>query len=229
MKRYKIAQMAPPPPAAGAMGAAPPMDPMMGGMDPMMGAMGGMDPMMGGMGGPPTLPTAMPGATGVNREEIGSPLDKLGKILYDVDINSLLLTQLGDDVEDTALSVWTLYGGDDKGVGVVEGRTGKRIERKNVSKEDEESEQKRTDDKRWERLPAGMSIDDITSLDKMVNQIRGIASSAVKNELKAQGAAAGGGMPMAHRNRDIVKIARKLDLIGFYHLADTLSSKLTKI
>ena len=223
MKRYKIAQMAPPP-SAGGVPAAPAMDPMMGGMDPMMG---GMDPMMGGMGGPPTLPTAMPGATGVNREEIGSPLDKLGKILYDVDINSLLLTQLGDDVEDTALSVWTLYGGDEKGIGVVEGRTGKRIKRKNVSKENEESEQKRTEDTRWERLPAGISLDEITSLDKMVEQIRGIASSAVKNELKAQGAQAGGGMPMAHRNRDIVKIARKLDLIGFYRLADTLSSKLT--
>ena len=225
MKRLKIAQMPPTDPAAGAMGAAPPMDPM-GGMGG--GMMGGMDPMMGGMGGPPTLPTAMPGATGVTREEIGSPLDKLGKILYDVDINSLLLTQLGDDVEDTALSVWSLYGGDEQGVDVVVGRTGKRIKRKDVSKE-EESEQERTEEKRWERLPAGMSIADITSLDKMVNQIRGIASSAVKNELKAQGAAAGGGMPMAHRNRDIVKIARKLDLIGFYRLADTLSSKLTKI
>jgi hypothetical protein len=224
MKRIIIAQAPPPDPAAAA-GAAPAMDPMAGGMgmDPMMGGMGGA------MGGPPTLPTAMPGATGANREEIGSPLDKLGKILYDVDINSLLLTQLGDDVEDTALTVWTLYGGDEKGVGVVEGRTGKRIKRKNVSKEEEEAEQKRTEDKRWERLPAGMSIDDITSLDKLVAQIRGIASSAVKNELKAQGAAAGGGMPMAHRNRDIVKIARKLDLIGFYRLADSVSSKLTKI
>jgi len=225
MKRIKIAQAPPPDPAAAAgAGAAPAMDPMAGGM--------GMDPMggMGGaMGGPPTLPTAMPGATGVTREEIGSPLDKLGKILYDVDINSLLLTQLGDDVEDTALTVWTLYGGDDKGVDVVPGRTGKRIKRKNVSKEDEESEQKLTEDKRWERLPDGMSIADITSLDKLVSQIRGIASSAVKNELKAQGAAAGGGMPMAHRNRDIVKIARKLDIIGFYRLADSISSKLTKI
>jgi hypothetical protein len=227
MKRLKIAQMPPADPAAAA-GAAPPMDPM-GGMGGMGGGMPGMDPMMGGMGGPPTLPTAMPGATGVTREEIGSPLDKLGKILYDVDINSLLLTQLGDDVEDTALSVWTLYGGDEQGVDVVVGRTGKRIKRKDVSKEEEEAEQERTEEKRWERLPAGMSIADITSLDKMVNQIRGIASSAVKNELKAQGAAAGGGMPMAHRNRDIVKIARKLDLIGFYRLADTLSSKLTKI
>jgi hypothetical protein len=223
MKRIKIAQAPPPDPAAAA-GAAPAMDPMAGamGMDPM-GGMGGA------MGGPPTLPTAMPGATGVTREEIGSPLDKLGKILYDVDINSLLLTQLGDDVEDTALTVWTLYGGDDKGVSVVPGRTGKRIKRKNVSKENEESEQKRTEDKRWERLPDGMSIADITSLDKLVSQIRGIASSAVKNELKAQGAAAGGGMPMAHRNRDIVKIARKLDIIGFYRLADSISSKLTKI
>ena len=74
-----------------------------------------------------------------------------------------------------------------------------------------------------------MSIADITSLDKMVNQIRGLASSAVKNELKAQGAAAGGGMPMAHRNRNLVKIAQKLDKIGFYSLADSITMKLSKI
>ena len=222
MNRKRFAQVPPADPMAG---AAPPMDPTggMGGMPPV-----GMDP-MGGMGAPPTLPTAMPGAVGAQREEIGSPLDKLGKILYDVDINSLLLTQIGDDIEDTALTVWTLYGGDEEGVDVVEGRVGKRINRKNVSKEEEEQEQKATEDKRWERLPDGKSIADITTLDKLVAQIRGIAASAVKNEIKAQGAAAGGGMPMAHRSRNLVKIAQKLDKIGFYSLADSITLKLTKI
>jgi len=226
MNRIRFAQVPPADPMAG--GGMPPAGPMggMGGMPPM-----GMDPMgMGGMGAPPTLPTAMPGAVGAQREEIGSPLDKLGKILYDIDINSLLLTQIGDEIEDTALTVWTLYGGDEEGVDVVEGRVGKRIKRKNVSKEDEEQEQKATEDKRWERLPEGMAISDITTMDKLVAQIRGIASSAVKNEIKAQGAAAGGGgMPMAHRNRNLVKIAQKLDKIGFYSLADSITVKLSKM
>ena len=59
MNRIRFAQVPPADPMAG--GGMPPADPTggMGGMPPM-----GMDPMgMGGMGAPPTLPTAMPGAT----------------------------------------------------------------------------------------------------------------------------------------------------------------------
>jgi hypothetical protein len=84
----KFAQAAPP--------VAPPMDPMAGMAPPM-------DPMAGMMGGPPTMPMAAPGAPPTSREEIGSPLDSLGKILYDVDITTLLLSRLGDEAEDTAL------------------------------------------------------------------------------------------------------------------------------
>ena len=85
----RFAQAAPP--AA----PAPPPVPPAPGMDPMAGM--GMDPMAGGMGGPPTMPMAAPGAPATNREEIGSPLDSLGKILYDVDIVTLLLSRLGDE------------------------------------------------------------------------------------------------------------------------------------
>ena len=46
------------------------------------------------------MPMAAPGAPPANREEIGSPLDSLGKILYDVDITTLLLSRIGDAADD---------------------------------------------------------------------------------------------------------------------------------
>jgi len=133
--------------------AAPPMDPMaMGGGAPM-------DPMAMGMGGPPAMPMAAPGAPPTSREEIGSPLDSLGKILYDVDITTLLLSRIGDSSEDTSLYVWLMYGGDEHG-GSMKDRVGKRAKKKDVKKEQEEAEQERTEDSRWERLPAGKKITD---------------------------------------------------------------------
>ena len=208
----RIAQMDP------MAGGAPPMDPMaMGGAPPM-------DPMAMGMGGPPAMPMAAPGAPSANREEIGSPLDSLGKILYDVDITTLLLSRIGDAADDTGLYVWLMYGGDEHG-GAIKDRIGKRIKKKDVTKEQEEAEQDRTEDSRWERLPAGKKIPEITSLDEMTEEVKGIAASAVKNEIKAQGAPAGGGMPMAARHNNMVKIARKLDKIGFYRSADTIRFK----
>jgi len=217
----RIAQVDP----TGGMGAAPPVDPTMGmgtpPMDPMMGGMG-MPP----MGGPPTMPMAAPGAPPSKREEIGSPLDSLGKILYDVDVVALLISKLGEDATETANYIWTLYGGDEKG-GVVKGRIGQRIERKDVDPEKEKEEQERTEDSRWERLPEGNKISDITSLDEMTAEVQGIASSAVKNEIKAQGAGAAGGMPMASRNRELIRMAEKLDKIGFYKMSDTILLKIT--
>jgi hypothetical protein len=148
----KFAQMDP--------AAAPPMDPMaMGGAPPM-------DPMAMGMGGPPAMPMAAPGAPPTSREEIGSPLDSLGKILYDVDITTLLLSRIGDSSEDTSLYVWLMYGGDEHG-GSMKDRVGKRAKKKDVKKDQEKAEQERTEDSRWERLPAGKKITDITSLDEM--------------------------------------------------------------
>jgi hypothetical protein len=208
----RIAQMDP------MAGGAPPMDPMaMGGAPPM-------DPMAMGMGGPPAMPMAAPGAPPTSREEIGSPLDSLGKILYDVDITTLLLSKIGDSAEDTALYIWLMYGGNEHG-GAIRDRIGKRTKKKDVTKEQEEAEQERTEDSRWERLSDGKKITEITSLDEMTEEVKGIAASAVKNEIKAQGAPAGGGMPMAARHNNMVKIARKLDKIGFYRSADTIRFK----
>jgi hypothetical protein len=215
----RIAQVDP----TGGMGAAPPADPGLGTppMDPMTGGMGAMPP----MGGPPTMPMAAPGAPPAKREEIGSPLDSLGKILYDIDIVALLISKLGEDTDDTARYVWTLYGGNDTG-GVVKGRFGKRVKQKDVDPEKEKEEQERTEDSRWERLPEGKYISDLTDLDEIVKEVKGIAASAVKNEIKAQGAAAGGGMPMASRNRELIRMAEKLDKIGFYKMSDTILLKI---
>jgi hypothetical protein len=207
MSKYVLAQEAPP--------AAPP--PPMGG-DMGMGGMG-MDP-MGGMGGAPTAPMSAPGAPAGQREEIGSPLNELGKILYDIDIQTIIFDKLGESA-DIALFVWTTYGGEETGK-VNDLHVGKRIPKKDVSPEDEEKEQKRTEDRRWERLPKDTTIGDITSLEELSDTIKGIALNVSKNVGKAQGGGAPGMGGMASRYIKFVKVARNLDLEGKHYLVDLL-------
>ncbi len=210
MSKYRFAQEMPP--------AAPPAPPMGGDMG--MGGGMGMDPMMG-MGGPPTSPMAAPGAPAGQREEIGSPLDELGKILYDIDIQTIIFDKLGESAEDIALYVWTTYGGEETGK-VNDLHIGKRIPRKDVSPEDEEKEQKRTEDRRWERLPKDKTIGDITSLEELSATIKGIALNVAKNVGKAQGGGAPGMGGMASRYIQFVKTARILDRQGKHYLVDLL-------
>lgn len=210
MSKYRFAQEMPP--------AAPPAPPMGGDMG--MGGGMGMDPMMG-MGGAPTAPMSAPGAPSGQREEIGSPLNELGKILYDIDIQTIIFDKLGESAEDIALYVWTTYGGEETGT-VNDLHIGKRIPRKDVSPEDEEKEQKRTEDSRWERLPKDQTIGDITSLEELSDTIKGIALNVAKNVGKAQGGGPPGMGGMASRYIRFVKTAEILDKQGKHYLVDLL-------
>jgi len=186
--------------------------------------MPGMDMGMPPMGGPPTAPMAAPGAApaATTREEIGSPLRELGQILYDVDIETLLSQKIGSETSEVAQDIWVMYGGNIIG-GIEEEKTGKRIDKKDVSPENEESEQEKTEDSRWERLPEGQNISDITSLDELEATVQGIAADlAAKKKKEQAGGGAGGGMPMASIKLQLIKLADRYDLAGRYSFADIL-------
>lgn len=186
--------------------------------------MPGMDMGMPPMGGPPTAPMAAPGAApaATTREEIGSPLRELGQILYDIDIETLLSQKIGSDTSKVAQEVWVMYGGNILG-GIDEEKVGKRTDKQNVSPEDEESEQEKTEDSRWERLPEGQKISDITSLDELDATVQGIAGDlAAKKKKEQAGGGAGGGMPMASIKLQLIKLAQRYDKAGRYSFADIL-------
>jgi len=176
------------------------------------------------MGGPPTAPMAAPGAApaATTREEIGSPLRELGQILYDVDIETLLSQKIGSETSKVAQDIWVMYGGNIIG-GIEEEKTGKRIDKQDVSPENEESEQEKTEDSRWERLPEGQNISDITSLDELEATVQGIAADlAAKKKKEQAGGGAGGGMPMASIKLQLIKLADRYDSAGRYSFADIL-------
>jgi hypothetical protein len=177
--------------------------------------------------GPPTAPMAAPGANPDSsvREEIGSPLKELGQILYDVDIETLLSQKIGKDSSEVAQDIWVMYGGNIFG-GVEELNSGKRTDKQDVSKEDEEAEQKRTEESRWERLEEGKYISDITSLEELEATVKGIASDLAAKKKKESAGGAGGGMPMAHRNLQLIKLAHLYDLAGKYSFSDKLMNKI---
>ena len=186
--------------------------------------MPGMDMGMPPMGGPPTAPMAAPGAApaATTREEIGSPLRELGQILYDVDIETLLSQKIGSETSEVAQDIWVMYGGNIIG-GIEEEKTGKRIDKQDVSPENEESEQEKTEDSRWERLPEGQNISDITSLDELEATVQGIAADlAAKKKKEQAGGGAGGGMPMASIKLQLIKLADRYDSAGRYSFADIL-------
>ena len=112
---------------------------------------------------------AAPGAPGEAAAQpafkiIHSPLDGLGKILADLDIKTFLENNFGSDPKDLAKKIWVMYGGNENGLG--KGKKGKRKE-KPASEDPTQQEQIQDDEynntrkSRWERLPEGVSIDEM--------------------------------------------------------------------
>lgn len=212
--RFTRTAQAPPPDLA-----APPMPPMPppGGMPDL-----GMPP---GLGAPPAVPAAAPGAPSSDREEIGSPLDTLGKILYDVDVTTFVMDHMDKEPAEIALAIWELYGGDKMG-GVMKERKGERVEKKDVKPEEEKAEQKRTEKTRWKRLPEGQTIADITSLEEMASILKGLTLNLVGNEKKKGAGGGPGGMPSMAASKMQVRLARLLDAEGSWRAADGLDRAL---
>lgn len=195
------------------------IDPMMGGgmADPMMG--GGMgDPMMGGGMGTMQMADEQPQqAPEPVRKIIYSPLDGVGKILSDVDLKSTLSNEFTDDPKTIAMKIWTMYGGNPDGL--TANKTGKRKEapyssdmmQQTAAQEDEYN---RTRDKRWERLPEGKTIADITNAGDLERVIEGSF-----NLMTQQFA------PKAQTSSSLVKlikVAENADNSGDYKLSDKI-------
>jgi hypothetical protein len=215
-KFLKLSQAPPPPmpPPAGGMGMPPP--PMGGGMMPPS-PMGGMPPM--GMSPAPTQPMSSP----PDRMEITSGLESLGKILYDSDVTELIENHVGDSIDDISQKVWEMYGGDEIEK-ADESKIGTRGEEP-LQPPASDIERKRTDSSRWERLPKGKIITDITSYDELQKVMTGLAMGTVKKTVQETAAAggAGGGMAppmMANRVIQNIRLANILDYFGYIYDAD---------
>lgn len=179
----------------------------------------GMPDMMGGM---PTMPMAAP-AEPPKRTEVTGPLDSLAKVLYDIDITSLIENSTGTDPESLAMEIWTTYGGDEKG-GVKRGCQGNR---QDSEEPPPEQELKSTEDKRWLRLPVGDTIADITSLDELSKIMNGLVLGTVKNTAKENSAPPGGpgGAPpaLASRTKIFVRVGEILDDLKMYEKSDEIT------
>jgi hypothetical protein len=184
----------------------------------MMPPMG--DPLAAMGATPPVAPTSGPGMAGGNADKvIRVPLSNLGLILADAQIEKKLMEDFENNELELANEVWVMYGGKEDG-GVNQARVGKRSDE--VEVDDEEI--KTTEKSRWERLPDGQNLDDLEiELSDFANAIKFLSYGFAKNKAKEQ-PAAGGGMPgMASRKlENMVKIARNLDKMGLYRIADRI-------
>ena len=174
---------------------------------PGMGAMGTM-PAAGAAGAPAPAPAF---------QIIHSPLDSLAKILADVDFKSFLENNFGSDPKDLAFKIWTMYGGsmDD----LKSGKPGKRLEKPQsddptIQEEKQKEEYNETRNSRWERLPLGVSINEITDIETLENAIVGGFETISKLFAK----------PATASKLYWLKAASIADNNGHYKIADKLEA-----
>lgn len=141
------------------------------------------------------------------RPPIPGPLDSVGKLLYDFDIEKEIATNPNRSEEDLATKVWVEYGGSEDG-GVIEGNIGQRDEsdsRKDPQQASEENE--KTQSSKWLRLPRGKHVSDVTSLEELTGMMKDLMYGTIK-KFKAPAAPPGGGPPgmpgMASRGGSIM-------------------------
>jgi len=154
------------------------------------------------------------GMPGMNPQPVSTvirPLMGIGEILSDFGIEEYIVTHPDESPEEIAKKIWFAYGGDVDGIHAVPGRSGKR-EEKEVSYEEAIEELKRTENKRWERLPKkkslpytkslsdkddeeeGVTIADITNLEELKSIVKScIFGVLLKNKTSGQGGPGGGG------------------------------------
>lgn len=180
-----------------------------------------------------TLPTASGGGAsggegGENATQqstynvIYSPLDSLGKILADLDFKTFLENNFGDDPETLAHKIWVMYGGSEN-----ELRPGKKGARQDKPQSSDitqqsaaqEQEYNATRNKRWRRLPVGVSIDEITNTQAIKRAIVGGFAALAKGFVK----------PASASKLQIIKIADIADEKGYFSYADKLDNILRHV
>lgn len=211
-KIFRISQAPPSGADSAAPAPSPSPEPAMGdlGLGGAPSPMGGL-PMGGGMGDP----SAAQQTSSVMPKKMPYPLENVGMIFMDVNITKLLSEKLSNTShlnthgeEEIANEIWIMYGGTKDG-GVFPGRTGERKEKQEV----DEQEIERTDKTRWKRLPEGKNLLDLgITLNNMVESVKAVS---IRNSIDANKA-------KAASYKNLIKIARILDDIGFYKMADSL-------
>ena len=138
----------------------------------MMGMppMGGM-PAGAPMGGPPA-PTGPP--------PIAGPLDSIGEIVYDSNVDKYIAENTNEDEGEIALSIWEDYGGNPDGTADPH-KIGKRTKKDTNRPPDVVAKEVLdTDERKWERLENGKNISEITSLEELSSIMKSMIFSTVK-------------------------------------------------
>lgn len=204
----------------------PPVDGGLPGGDPGMGAP--PMPMGGPMGGPPPPPAGPQGAPTdpSQRPPVPGPLNSMAKVLYDYNINFEVGNSQGDDPEELALKVWVAYGGNEMG-GADPDKVGKRTDEDAKRQPDAvEKERSRNDSSKWERLPAGATVNKVFTLEELNKLMSSIVFGASKQAAPPPPA---GGMPMAGEIAKWLRLASVCDSHGQYELADRADVKLAAV
>ena len=144
------------------------------------------------------MQSPMPASTPSESEDsiIPGPLDSIEKILVDSKIEDRIADV--DSPENIALQIWEDYGGKVTG-GVHNYAIGtRRPKDSDRPMEEVKKENEANEDKKWERLPIGEKISDVTSIEELSDSIKKSMLSLVK---KVKGKSAppsgpSGGMPM---------------------------------
>jgi len=165
-------------------------------------------PMGGGMMGAP-LGDAPGGAPPPERPQISGPLASVGEILYDFNAEEYIVLHPNKDEESIAQDIWEAYGGNPDG-SVDKNKTGERKEKDAQNPpEVAQKEREETEEKKWERLPVGKIISDITAFEELIGLIKSLTYGTIK-KYKAPSAPVGGGMGlpgMASSNNNMTRIA----------------------
>jgi hypothetical protein len=192
----------------------PPAEPAGGAPD--LGGMGAMPP----MGGMPTAgpESGAPSATQTSTS-IYTPLNSLAKILSDASLTTEMKNFFDKNPEETALKIWTDYGGSSDGRTSI--HKGERDDKPNP---DPEKEVENTKDRKWERLPKGLGIEDITTTNAIAETIKdGYFDLSIQGH-KQQG---GGGPTAAALNW--IKLAQNSDYKKEFRLADEIDNLILNV
>lgn len=187
---------------------ADPLATMMGG--PAMG-----DPMAGG-----PAPGMPPGPPAESETIITGPIQSIAELITDSDVVNTIKSNPQLSPDDIALDIWQQYGGTADGK-IDASKMGTRVDSdadRDIEQVKKEKEIQDKQDKQYERLPKGQSLEDIgVSLDDLTKAITSMPFSIIQ-KVKGQSApAGGGGMPglMGSSQRLMKKTAKfkQLDLV----------------
>lgn len=151
---------------------------------------------------------------GEEKQPISEPIDSVGDLLYDGDIDQIIASHPEADDEELAQIVWKEYGGNPDG-SADPSKTGRRTETDNEDPQQASSETAETKNKKWERLPQGKTVADITTLDELVDLMSSLTFGVVKKYTQPEGGGGMGGgmggMLAETKSAKLIKLANHLD------------------